>query len=380
MVGALVVFAVGCGGGSPGKSANPGRAPAKKRLSVPEIAKLARSSVVVVRTSNGLGTGFVVAPGVIATNLHVIARASEIAIDVSPTVTSPVTWIMGFDRAHDLALVYVGAALELEPVKLGDDTLVRAGDPVVAVGTPQGFELSVSTGIVSAVRTLDENTTLLQVTAPISSGSSGGPLFDDRGTAIGVTTMIWTQGQNLNFAVPSRYIIALLEQRSPPMSIEKFSKLSWSDSAPVPEEARAPASRPKFPDAVAGFALGATLKVTSDACPGRLQKGSNYAECSMPPVEVPFASGPVRLYFSKGRLVSVGLRGNSFEEVLKVLVEKYGKPDHSSAQTPDERAGRVPLPVQWNLEGGNIVLRIEPKARSVEVSYVVNVWNEAENY
>jgi hypothetical protein len=164
------------------------------------------------------------------------------------------------------------------------------------------------------------------------------------------------------------------------MSVEKFSKLSWADSAPVPEEARAPASRPKFPDAVAGFVLGATLKTTSDACPGRLRKGSNYAECSMPAVEVPFASGPVRLYFSKGRLVSVGLRGNSFAEVLKVLVEKYGKPDKSYAQTPDERAGRVPLPVEWNLEGGNIVLRIEPKARRVEVSYVVNVWNEAESY
>jgi S1-C subfamily serine protease len=173
-VGALAAFAVGCGGASPGKSVNLVRAPAQKQLSVPEIAKRARSSVVVVRTTNGLGTGFVVAPGVIATNLHVIARASEISIDVSPTVTSPVTWIMGFDPAHDLALVYVGAALELEPVKLGDDTLVRAGDLVVAVGTPQGFELSVSTGVVSAVRTLDENTTLLQVTAPISSGSSAG--------------------------------------------------------------------------------------------------------------------------------------------------------------------------------------------------------------
>jgi Trypsin-like peptidase domain len=363
----------GCAGGMAGRHAE-----LPKRLSVPQIAALARATVVVVRTQDSLGTGFVVARGVIATNLHVIAGARQILIDRPQKDGSSVRFIVGLDPAHDLVLLFVGDVMDVEPLKLGNDALVRSGDPVVAVGTPQGLELSASTGIVSSVRNVEDDLTLLQITAPISPGSSGGPVFDDRGQVIGVTTMSSSDGQNLNFAIPARYIAALLRAREAPMTLAAFAQRTWSKSrlSEAPEPAP---ERPKFPAVVAGYPLGGSRVAARAACPGRLREGSNYAECSALGVKLPFASGAVRLYFSKGRLIGVGLSATSFAEARDVLIDKYGKPDRSFAVTPDERLGRVPQTLEWQLEGGQIVVRAE-QARRAEVNYVASVWTESDNY
>jgi hypothetical protein len=264
--------------------------------------------------------------------------------------------------------------------------VLRAGDGVVAIGTPQGLDLSVSTGIVGAVRQIDEHLTLLQITAPISPGSSGGPLFDDHGRVVGVTTMFSAQGQNLNFAVPARYVTALLEHRREPVSTADFSRLRFHggkhESRQSDDASPSRPARPPFPEAVAGFGLGWTLKAARAACPGKFKEAQNLAECSAAPVHVPFASGPVRLFFTQGRLVSVGLLATSLDDVGTVLSVKYGPADRSFHTRNALPASRKVLPgvrIEWLLEGGNIVVSAVPGHRP-EVNYVSAAWNEDNNY
>src|SRR5262249_16479607 len=86
---------------------------------------------------------------------------------------------------------------------------VEIGDQVFVIGNPLGLEGTLSQGIVSALRKLDQNS-LIQITAPISSGSSGGPVLSIDGKVIGVAVATFVRGQNLNFAIPSSYLAKLM--------------------------------------------------------------------------------------------------------------------------------------------------------------------------
>src|SRR5262249_8158624 len=125
-------------------------------------------------------------------------------------------------RRHDLVILRVEAE-KLPVLSLGDSDSVRAGDAVVAIGHPLGLEDTVSNGLVSAVRHLDPELDVLQISAPIAPGSSGGPLFNDHGDVIGITTAIVQGGQNLNLALPVKYVKALL-QNPEPVSVLVFTR------------------------------------------------------------------------------------------------------------------------------------------------------------
>jgi len=88
------------------------------------------------------------------------------------------------------------------PVKLGDSDKVAIGQRVVAIGNPLGLENTVSDGLISAIRPAEQGIKLLQVSVPLSNGSSGGPLFNLQGEVIGVVAASLQQGQSLNFAIP----------------------------------------------------------------------------------------------------------------------------------------------------------------------------------
>jgi hypothetical protein len=122
---------------------------------------------------------------------------------------------------HDLVVLRVDAK-QLPTLVLGDTSLARPGDPVVAIGHPLGLEDTVSNGLLSAVRKLD-GMVVLQVTAPIAPGSSGGPIFNEQGQVIGVATAILSGGQNINLGLPANYVSALMEKPEP-MSFERFVK------------------------------------------------------------------------------------------------------------------------------------------------------------
>jgi serine protease Do len=204
-----------------------------RSLTPREIADRSTASVVSVHNEESLGTGFVVrADGWIATNLHVIESGGDVSVTFTDGRTLPVVEIVNASREHDLAILRVETA-KLPVLPLGDSERVRPGDPVVAIGHPLGFEDTVSNGLVSALRHVNEQLDVLQISAPIAPGSSGGPLFDDRGRVIGVATAIIQGGQNLNLALPVKYVSALLSHPEPiPMSVFSAAMSALRKGAP----------------------------------------------------------------------------------------------------------------------------------------------------
>jgi len=147
-----------------------------------------------------LGSGFFITrDGVLVTNAHVVGGAAKVLLrwrGQSGTAQK----IVNFSRKHDLVTIQTSFTAT-PPVLLGDSEAVTVGQDVVVLGNPHGLEGSVSTGIVGGLRTLN-NTRFLQITAPISPGSSGGPVFDGQGRVVGIATATSARGQNLNFALP----------------------------------------------------------------------------------------------------------------------------------------------------------------------------------
>jgi serine protease Do len=132
----------------------------------------------------GQGTGFVVAGGKIITNKHVIEDGSPL-IDLGG-VRIPAT-VESTDELNDLAVLTVAAELSAEPLVFADATPAR-GSSVFAIGNPRGLEKTISTGVLSGLRNVGKRE-LIQITTPVSPGSSGGPVFDTQGKVIGVTVV-----------------------------------------------------------------------------------------------------------------------------------------------------------------------------------------------
>jgi hypothetical protein len=183
-----------------------------------QVARKAFPSTVLIicKDANGqqvsLGSGFVVAPSVIATNYHVIDGAVSATVKVvGDRHTHNVSHIRNIDTRNDLALLAV-SDLKAPVVEIGDSNGLEVGATVYAVGNPRGLEGSFSQGIVSAIRPID-NVSLLQITAPISPGSSGGPIMDASGKVVAVSVATYKGGQNLNFAIPSKAIHSLISQQ-----------------------------------------------------------------------------------------------------------------------------------------------------------------------
>jgi serine protease Do len=201
--------------------------PPPRTLSVADIAAHGLPAVVTIRTDGTLGTGFVVrADGWIATNLHVIVGGPHVKVtlrDLRGDRELEVLEVLAASPEHDLALLRVEAH-GLPVVSLGDSDAMRPGDSVVAIGNPLGLEDTVSNGLVSARRTLDAGVEVLQISAPIAPGSSGGPIFNDRGEVIGVATAVLEQGQNLNFGMPARYLVPMMKDTDP-VPFPEFAKL-----------------------------------------------------------------------------------------------------------------------------------------------------------
>ena len=198
---------------------------------VRQIAQRALSSVVLLVMADpsgqpvALGSGFFVRQGVVATNYHVIeGAASGYAKGVGQQAKHDILGVVAADGERDLALLSV-AEQTSKALPLGDSTKAAVGDKVYAVGNPRGLEGTFSEGIMSGIRQIGPDT-VLQITAPISPGSSGGPVLDSEGKAIGVATATYSGGQNLNFAIPASYLTPMLANTHPvrPLSAASAAK------------------------------------------------------------------------------------------------------------------------------------------------------------
>ncbi len=157
--------------------------------------------------SQGMGSGFIVdASGIVLTNAHVVEGADEVRVKLSDRREFKGK-IVGIDKPTDIAVVRIDAK-GLPAVKLGDPSKVRVGEWVLAIGSPFGFESTVTAGIVSATsRSLPEGTYVpfIQTDAAVNPGNSGGPLFSMKGEVIGINSQIYSRTggyQGLAFAVP----------------------------------------------------------------------------------------------------------------------------------------------------------------------------------
>lgn len=237
---ALLVVALGATAAAAcGPAASPGTGPkttavappakaARVKLSEKDIYKAATPAVVRIESQLpggvAIGSGFIVdARGLVATNLHVVAGASKIVVQLHDGKTElQVASVIGYDATHDLAIVQIQAAKQLPVVQVGNSDDIAVGDEVVAIGNPLGmFDYTISSGLISQIRPISADVTLLQISVPISQGSSGGPLFNQFGEVIGVTTGIIQTGQNINIAVPTNYLKPLFHQT--PLDIAAFA-------------------------------------------------------------------------------------------------------------------------------------------------------------
>jgi S1-C subfamily serine protease len=197
-------------------------------LSPRDIALRSFASVVLVTIEDSrarpiaVGSGFVARKGVVATSLHVLrGGASGTVRLIGDHESAKIAGVLASDPTSDLALLSV-PALEAAPLPLSETDATAIGDKVFVVGNPQDLEGTFSEGIVSGKRLLDERR-LLQITAPISGGSSGGPVLDGQARVVGVATSSLRSGQNLNFAIPSDYVTALLRSQGEIREIAKVA-------------------------------------------------------------------------------------------------------------------------------------------------------------
>ena len=186
----------------------------------PEIAEKALAATVYLemQDSNGVplgfGSGFFVGDNLIATNYHVIEGAARgTAKLVGRFSTYTIEGVTATDQMNDLALLKVTMS-GIKPLPLGNSSDVKIGETVYVAGNPRGLEGTFSNGIISSRRDRYAKERL-QMTAPISPGSSGGPVLNSKGEVIGISFMTLVGGQNLNFAIPSRYLTELLTESTP---------------------------------------------------------------------------------------------------------------------------------------------------------------------
>jgi len=179
------------------------------------IKKIQPSTVVILIYDNrgkslGLGSGFFInSNGEIITNYHVISGASRVDIKTADGKIYPIKQVLAEDRVGDLIRISIAVprnsvrALSIAP------EVPEVGERIFVIGNPLGLEQTVSDGIVSAVRDIPSLGKIIQITAPISSGSSGSPVVNTKGEVIGIASFQIVEGQNLNFAIPSDRISEL---------------------------------------------------------------------------------------------------------------------------------------------------------------------------
>jgi len=152
------------------------------------------------------GSGFFFKPNLVATNLHVLTGASRGEIEiVGAGLRYRISEIVGVDRTHDVCVLKIDG-VSAPALSLSTSRQDAVGDDIYVAGNPEGLKGSLSKGIISAIR---KDQALIQIDASISPGSSGGPVINSRGEAIGITVGALTSGQHLNFAIPAAFLSSL---------------------------------------------------------------------------------------------------------------------------------------------------------------------------
>lgn len=187
-----------------------------KVKSATDIYKNVSPSIFLIDTLDGGGTGFCIEQsGVIATSLHVIDGAKTVAFkSIDHTQSFTDIDLLLTDKKNDLAILKANG-LRCSPVVIGDDTTVSAGQKIFVIGNPlasQELTASITDGIISGIRDLEGKGKVIQISAPISPGNSGGPVLNEFGQVVGIVAFKLKIGESLNFAVPVTYLVEMYPQ------------------------------------------------------------------------------------------------------------------------------------------------------------------------
>ena len=193
---------------------------------LPQLVKRVKPAVVAIATYDATGeplmtgSGFFLRPGQVVTNLHVVRGAvrAEIKTLDGKGKVFPVNGTLAVDEEGDLTLLEVDMPLERARASELATELPDEGEPIFVIGNPLKLEGSVSDGIVSAVREVPNSYRIIQITAPISHGNSGSPVFNLRGQVLGVVTVKVTNGQNINLAIVAARVGQLTAGKLQPLS------------------------------------------------------------------------------------------------------------------------------------------------------------------
>jgi tetratricopeptide (TPR) repeat protein len=207
--------------------------------SLPALIKKIEPSIVVIFTRDpqgkvlGQGSGFLIDQnGDVITNYHVLQNASSAEIKTFDGKGYPVKKILAEDPEHDLVRVAVDISPNVVQPLPVNINLPDVGERIIIIGTPLGLDKSVSDGIISAVRDIPDFGKVIQLTAPISPGSSGSPVINMKGEVIGIATFYLVAGQNLNFAIPGEKILKMTIQEGKGLAEREESRTkNWIESA-----------------------------------------------------------------------------------------------------------------------------------------------------
>ena len=223
-----------------------GQTPSRTPLTTPQIAEQVTPAVVSIVGANGFGSGVVVdGAGVIVTNLHVVQGETALSIELNNGDVYDDVGVVDVDERRDIALLKI-KAFNLPAAILGDSDEVRVGESVVLVGSPEGLDFTVSEGVISALRDSGDGYQMIQTSAPASPGSSGGGMFNEFGELIAIVTSQFTDGQNLNFALPINYVRGRLSTETT-MSLEELA-IRTGDARVTPDEDRGPEAEELNPE------------------------------------------------------------------------------------------------------------------------------------
>lgn len=178
------------------------------------------------------GTGFVIEGNLVVTNAHVVRGGTP---SIATGVARVPCVITRIDDKNDLAVLRPSAVLDATPLRAANPN-TPIGTRVFALGNPAGLERTITEGLYTGTRSFAHGVTLLQFSAPVSPGSSGGPVVDASGLVVGITVSSLGSGQNLNFAVPVDTLIQLLarpEAASAPAAARPLAAASAASTQPA---------------------------------------------------------------------------------------------------------------------------------------------------
>jgi len=180
-----------------------------------DIMKRAIESVVIIGAAEGYGTGFIISSdGLVVTNYHVVEDSEKIVvakIDHEKEVQIfDVSTVVAVDELRDIAVLKVDGN-NLPSLYMGDSDAIYKGERIYVIGHPEGYRNTITEGIISAKRKLEDGVTYLQITAFIASGNSGGPVINGKGEVLGIATSGDIDIDQIIFAIPINYVKELLK-------------------------------------------------------------------------------------------------------------------------------------------------------------------------